>query len=161
LSTVKDVFQLISFASQIGRTAKAIRRGQVAHEFAVTQGDKSIDCLHMLKLFFGVGEVYLNRRYDDHKEHLHSYVVRKRADLLKTINPFFARYPLRTSKRLDFLKFRECLGRVERNDHLNAVGLADIVWIAETMNHCKPRTEILRNLASLEMPASTPRVREH
>jgi len=31
---------------------------QVAHEFAVTQGARSVECLRMLKLHFGVGEIY-------------------------------------------------------------------------------------------------------
>jgi len=119
---------------------------QVAHEFAVTQGAKSVECLQWLKQFFGVGEVYVNKRYDNHKEHLYRYVVRKREDLWKTIIPFFTRHTLRTSKRLDFLKFAECLRMIETNDHLTTRGLIKIVEIAETMNHCKPRTEIIRIL---------------
>lgn len=138
----------INFIRQPDRqNRKGYRTGyQVAHEFAVTQGAKSIDCLHMLKDFFGVGDVYVNRRYDNHREHLHRYVVRKRSDLLNTINPFFSKYPLLTSKRTDFLKFQDCLDRIDRNDHLNAIGLAKIVRIAETMNHCKLRSQILRDL---------------
>src|SRR3984957_4156866 len=61
---------------------------QVAHEFAVTQGAKSLGCLHDLMEFFGVGDVYINRRYDNHKEHVHRYCVRKRSDLVQTIVPF-------------------------------------------------------------------------
>ena len=72
---------------------------QVAHEFAVTQGAKSLTCLQMLMEFFGVGDVYINRRYDNHKEHVHRYCVRKRSDLVYTIVPFFKQYPLRTSKQ--------------------------------------------------------------
>src|SRR5450755_859202 len=93
---------------------RANRRGyktgfQVGHEFAVTQGAKSVGCMHMLKEFFGVGDVYLNRRFDDHKEHLYRYSVARRNDLLQTIIPFFQRYPLRTSKQADVLKFVECM----------------------------------------------------
>src|ERR1700730_4761724 len=78
---------------------RAKRRGyktgfQVGHEFAVTQGAKSVECMHMLKGFFGVGDVYLNRRFDNHKEHLYRYSVARRNDLLQTIIPFFQRYPL-------------------------------------------------------------------
>jgi LAGLIDADG endonuclease len=119
---------------------------QVAHEFAVTQGAKSVECLRMLRRFFGVGQIYLNRRYDNHKEHLQRYCVRKRSDLLKTIIPFFEQYPLQTSKQGDFLKFVKCLRLVETNSHLTSSGLIRIVEIAETMNHCKPRTEIIRIL---------------
>ena len=123
---------------------------QVAHEFAVAQGAKSIDCLYALKEFFGVGGVYLNKRYDPRNELLHRYVVRKRSDLINVINPFFVRHRLRTSKYNDFKKFQDCLNRIERNEHLNMVGLRDIVRIAETMNHCKPRTKLLAEISSMD-----------
>lgn len=119
---------------------------QVAHEFAVTQGAKSLDCLQLLMKFFGVGDVYVNRRYDNHKEHVHRYCVRKRSDLVQTIVPFFKQYPLRTSKQGDFLRFAECLRLMETNAHLTREGLIEMVKIAETMNHRKPRTEIIRIL---------------
>jgi len=130
---------------------RARRRGyrtgfQVGHMFVVTQGAKSVECLHMLKEFFGVGEVYANRRFDNHKEHLYQYCVARRNDLLQTIIPFFQQYPLRTSKRFDFLKFVECMRLMETNAHLTVCGLLEIVEIAETMNHCKPRTEMIRIL---------------
>ena len=119
---------------------------QVAHEFAVTQGASSVDSLHLLEKFFGVGCVYINKRYDNHKEHMYRYCVRARKELVKTIIPFFDRYPLRTSKQDNFLKFAECLRLMETGAHLTSSGLIKIVEIAETMNHKKPRTEIIRIL---------------
>jgi hypothetical protein len=91
----------IGFVRQPDRTS---RRGyktgyQVAHEFAVTQGASSIDSLHALREFFGVGQVLINTRYDNHREHLYRYVVRRRSDLLETIIPFFQQHRMRTSKR--------------------------------------------------------------
>jgi hypothetical protein len=121
---------------------------QVAHEFAVVQGTKSVDCLHMMRDYFGVGEVYVNRRYDNHKENLQRYCVRKRSDLCRVIIPFFLAYPLSTGKKNDFLKFRQCMALIESNDHVTFDGLAQIVRIAETMNQCKPRTAILEHLAA-------------
>jgi hypothetical protein len=119
---------------------------QVAHEFAVTQGASSVDSLHLLMKFFGVGNVYINKRYDNHKEHMYRYCVRARKELVKTIIPFFDQYPLRTSKQGNFLKFAECIGLIETGAHLTRSGLINIVEIAETMNHKKPRTEIIRIL---------------
>ena len=119
---------------------------QVAHEFAVTQGASSVDSLHLLVKFFGVGNVYINNRYDNHKEHMYRYCVRSRKELVKTIVPFFQRYPLRTSKQGNFLKFAECMRLIETGVHLTTSGLIKIVEIAETMNHKKPRTEIVRIL---------------
>ena len=51
---------LIEWAARDTRTGL-----QLAHEFAVTQGARSVDSLHMLANFFGVGAVYINRRYDN------------------------------------------------------------------------------------------------
>src|SRR3989338_1248769 len=81
----------ICFVQQPDRKEPSrVRRGyktgyQIFHDFAVTQGAKSLDSLKELKEFFGVGNIYLNTRYDNHKEHLQRYVVRKRADLLRVI----------------------------------------------------------------------------
>ena len=93
-----------------------------------------------------LADVYINRRFDNHKEHLYRFVVAKRSDLLRTIIPFFQQYPLRTSKELDFLKFVKCIRLMETNAHLTHRGLLEIVEITETMNHCKPRTEMIRIL---------------
>jgi LAGLIDADG endonuclease len=126
---------------------KGYRTGfQVAHEFAVTQGAKSVECLHMLKQYFGVGQVYLNQRHDNHKEHLYRYSVARRNDLIQTIIPFFKQYSLRTSKQFDFEKSAECVSLMQRNLHLTASGMVKIAEITQTMNHCKSRTELIRIL---------------
>ena len=119
---------------------------QVSHEFAVTQGAKSIEVLHELKKFFKVGQVVINRRHDNHKEHLHRYVVRSRKDLLEVIIPFFERNRMRTSKQQDFEKFAQCVGMVNKGYHLSYEGLISIAKITETMNRQKPRHELIRIL---------------
>ena len=119
---------------------------QVTHEFVVTQGERSLVCLHELREFFGVGQVIINNRYDNHREHLHRYVVRRRADLLGTIIPFFQRHPLRSSKREDFEKFVRCVELVVGGSHTTPAGLIEIAEIAQTMNRRKPRHDLIRIL---------------
>jgi hypothetical protein len=119
---------------------------QVAHEFAVTQGASSVSCLHELREFFGVGQVLINTRYDNHKEHLYRFVVRKRQDLIAVILPFFRTHPLHTTKQTNFEKFARCVELVEADRHLTREGLLEIVEIAQTMNSQKPRTEVIRIL---------------
>jgi hypothetical protein len=138
----------IGFVRQPGRTD---RRGyktgyQVSHEFAVTQGAKSIECLNELREFFGVGQVLINQRYDNHTENLYRYVVRRRTDLLETVIPFFQQYPLRSSKREDFLRFVQVVNMVVEGRHFTRDGLIEIAQIAETMNRKKSRTELIRIL---------------
>lgn len=128
-----------------------IRRGyktgyQVWHEFAVTQGAKSIESLNEIKNFFGVGSVLINKRYDNHKEHLYRYVVRKRDDLLGKIIPFFRQHPMRTAKQNDFEKFAKCLEMISENQHLTTEGVVSIAKIAQTMNRQKPRKSLIRIL---------------
>ncbi len=138
----------IGFVRQPDRAGrKGYRTGyQVSHEFAVTQGAKSVGCLHELVEFFGVGSVLSNRRYDNHKEHLYRYGVRRRADLIEKIIPFFTEYPLRTSKQRDFEKFVRCVELIDAGVHKTHKGLADIAEIVQTMNRQKPRHDLIRIL---------------
>jgi hypothetical protein len=70
----------IGFVRQPDRAGrKGYRTGfQVSHEFAITQGASGVACLELLREFFGVGDVIPNRRYDNHREHMLRYVVRRR-----------------------------------------------------------------------------------
>jgi LAGLIDADG endonuclease len=138
----------IGFVRQAGG---ARRRGyktgyQVAHEFAVTQGAKSVGCLRELHEFFGVGALLANRRRDNHTDHLWRYVVRRRKDLIGTIIPFFRTHVLRTAKRDDFEKFAACVEMIDHGVHLTSSGLASIAEITQTMNRRKPRHELIRIL---------------
>ena len=138
----------IGFIRQPSRmNRKGYKTGfQVAHEFAVTQGAKSVSCLHELRDFFGVGQVIINNRYDNHKEHLYRYVVRKRKDLLEVVIPFFQQNPLHSSKQKDFEKFAQCVELIESGHHLTFQGLIDIAEITQTMNRQKSRIDLIRIL---------------
>jgi hypothetical protein len=147
----------IGFVRQAGGAGRrGYRTGyQVAHEFAVTQGAQSVNCLHELEEFFGVGQVIPNRRYDDHREHLYRYVVRKRADLVERVIPFFERHPMRSSKQRNFEKFAHCVGMIQRGLHLSSEGLIAIAEVAQTMNRQKPRQDLIRILRG-----HTPNIRD-
>ena len=126
---------------------KGYRTGyQVSHRFAVTQGMKSVACLEELQSFFGVGRIFMNRRHDNHREHLAQYVVDRRTELIDVIIPFFRRFPMYSAKQEDFEKFATCLALVEQGRHLMPAGLAEIAEIAQTMNRRKPRHELIRIL---------------
>jgi LAGLIDADG endonuclease len=138
----------IGFVRQPNRTSrKGYRTGyQVAHGFVVVQGAKSLGALNDVQSFFGVGAVSINRRHDNHKEHLHRYTVSRRDDLLQVIIPFFKANPLRTSKRDDFEKFSRCVEICHGGGHLTTGGLIEVAEIAETMNHRKSRQDLIRIL---------------
>jgi hypothetical protein len=126
---------------------KGYRTGfQVSHEFAVTQGEKSVASLLALREFFDVGGLVPNRRHDNHRENVYRYVVRKRVDLVRTVIPFFRRHHLRTAKRSDFEKFAQCVEMIDAGHHLRRDGLIEILSIMQTMNRQKPRHEVIRIL---------------
>ncbi len=142
----------INFVKQPDKMEKnRIRKGyktgfQIAHEFAVVQGGKSLETLKELYNYFKVGGVYINRRYDNHKEHLYRYSVAKREDLLNVIIPFFQKYTLKTSKKKDFDLFVKCLKLIKKGEHLNNQGAIKIALLCEKMNHQRSRAEIIRIL---------------
>jgi LAGLIDADG endonuclease len=138
----------IGFVRQAGGPGRSgYKTGyQVAHEFAVTQGESSLEALRELEEFFGVGMLVPNRRSDDHREHLYRYVVRRRTDLVERIIPFFEEHPLRTAKQENFMKFARCVRLIADGRHRTFDGLIEIAEIAETMNRRKPRTDLIRIL---------------
>jgi hypothetical protein len=96
--------------------------------------------------FFGVGSIIANKRYDNHKEHLYRYVVRRRKDLIETIIPFFQEHPMHSSKQRDFEKFARCVEMIDAGVHRTHLGLADIAEITQTLNRQKPRQDLIRIL---------------
>ncbi len=138
----------IGFVRQPHRTGRrGYRTGyQVSHEFAVTQGARSLKCLYEIREFFGVGQVLVNKRYDNHTEHLYRYVVRSRQELLNVIIPFFRQHPMRSSKQQNFEKFAQCVELIEARRHLTRAGLIQIAQITQTMNSQKSRRDLIRIL---------------
>ena len=63
-----------------------------------------------------------------------AYRVRGMNHLLERIIPFFENHPLKTKKRVDFLKFRQILLMMQKGDHLTAEGIEAIRTIKGEMN---------------------------
>lgn len=112
---------------------------QVFPEFVVTQGAKSSQVLEDIQQFFDCGNIYENKRTDNHREILYRYCVRSIRDIREKVIPFFESYQLKTNKRFDFQTF--CLGvdLISRGEHLNPDGLDRLRSIASTMNRQKIR----------------------
>ena len=111
---------------------------QVFPEFVVTQGEKSLSALEELQRFFKCGRIFINKRYDNHREPLYRYCVRSAKDIREKIIPFFMKYSLRTAKRDDFNKFVTILKLMENNIHLTERGMKRIAKIVEKMNRRAP-----------------------
>ena len=103
---------------------------QVQPDFTVAQGARSVRVLYELKGFFGCGNVSINRRRDNHREHMYRFSVRRLSDLVTRIIPFFEAYPLRTAKSDEFVAFVTIVRMIQAGAHLEVSGLAEIAKIA-------------------------------
>lgn len=106
---------------------------QVQANFSVTQGVKSQNVLEAIQMHFGCGQIQLNSRFDNHREHLAIYRVRKLEDLRQVIIPFFRNYPLQTAKSKDFDMFADVVERMAMKDHLTPDGLHEIRLLKSRM----------------------------
>lgn len=132
---------------------KTMKSGwQVFPEFVVTQGAKSRAALEELQKYFGCGKIYLNTRYDNHKEPLLRYCVRSARDLRERIIPFFTRFRLRTAKRYDFETFVLILELMNQEQPLSRAALQQIATLIQQMNRKVPS----RFLESSETVRQTP-----
>lgn len=125
------------FSVSFIRNATTKTGWQIFPEFVVTQGGKSKASLEMLRNFFGCGKIFVNRRYDNHREHVYRYCVRSQEELRGIIIPFFEEHRLRTTKKEDFKHFSFILRQMEAKKHLTKKGMMVIAHRIEKMNHRK------------------------
>ena len=112
---------------------------QIFPEFVVTQGAKSLNVLEEIKKFFSCGNIFVNKRYDNHNEFLYRYCVRSLTDLSSKIIPFFLEYNLKTYKRNDFIIFYKIISKMLKKEHLKNNGRNKIINLAGKMNRRKKR----------------------
>ena len=122
------------FTVSIVRNKRSKFGWQVFPEFVITQGEKSLRSLEFLKDWFDCGNIFVNKRYDNHNENLYRYCIRSIKDLAEKIIPFFDRNPLKTSKKKDFDKFRRVILMMYSQRHLRKSGLIKIAKLASEMN---------------------------
>lgn len=113
---------------------------QIFPEFVITQGTKSLPVLEKIKDFFGIGSIVLNKRYDNHREHLYRYCVRSVHDLDAVIIPFFEEFPLLTYKINDFKIFKKVVQMMLSKEHLTKEGWDKILLLASKTNRKKVRS---------------------
>ena len=112
---------------------------QIFPEFVVTQGAKSLSALEEIRSFFNCGNIFVNKRYDNHNEFLYRYCVRSLSDLSNRIIPFFLKNKLRTYKQNDFQIFKEVISIMILKNHLKKIGRNKILRLISKMNRKKKR----------------------
>ena len=110
---------------------------QIFPEFVITQGIKSLPALKVIQKYFGCGKLFINKRYDNHREHLYRYCVRSLKDLEENIIPFFTRNHLKTYKSNNFRIFSKIVNMMSEEVHYKEKGMKRIAGLVEQMNRKK------------------------
>lgn len=100
-------------------------------EFRIVQHKRDIKLLYAIKDFFGHGMVVSNKAKNSN---IYEYRVRKFETLCNIVVPFFESNGLLTTKKFNFLCFREVILIMKRQEHLTETGLNRIVEIKNKMN---------------------------
>ena len=105
-------------------------RWLIAPCFQIYQHKDNLELLEELQRFFGCGRI----QSKGPNSNVMTFAVYRRSDLESVIIPFFSKHPLISSKREDFLKFREIVRRMQKKEHRTDGGFRTIVEIAFSMN---------------------------
>ena len=104
---------------------------QVLPEFRIVQHKRDIKVLYAIKDFFGRGSVVCNKSKGSE---IYEYRIRNFEHLCDIILPFFESNQLLTTKKFNFLAFRDIILIMKKQEHLTEIGLSRIVNIKNKMN---------------------------
>lgn len=111
-------------------TQKTPKGYKISLTLKVTQKEHSKGILLALQKYFGCGNIYI----DNKKENALKFSVNKIEDILYKIIPHLDKYPLVTSKNLDYADFRKVALLMKDKLHLNSEVADDIILIKNNMN---------------------------
>ena|SRR3989344_6867292 len=106
---------------------------QIIPEFHVSQHQSNLKLLRNIQRFLGCGTIRPNHQ-GSKRDKTYVLVVRNRKELANMIIPFFIRFKLRSTKKMDFDKFRAVLSLLNKNRHKTRSGFDRIVELAYSMN---------------------------
>ena len=127
---------------------------QVTPEFHVSQNGERISVLRLFVDVLGCGAIKKNASATS-RDKTYVLVVKRHSDLYEKVVPFFERFPLRSEKQQEFLKFAQVIEMMHRKEHLTIDGLKRISEIAFSMNGAKFRKHRLTNLLQSLEPSET------
>jgi intein-encoded DNA endonuclease-like protein len=125
-----------SFLVSFSKRSKMNTGIEVRPAFTVSQHKRNKDILFSIQKHFGCGTVRFNTRDETWK-----YEVRSLSDLTEKIIPHFNQFPLQTSKRLDFERFKEICQLMIGKRHRTLDGLQSIIATAYQMNNFGARRQ--------------------
>jgi hypothetical protein len=131
---------LVSFSKRLKMSAGI----EVRPAFTVSQHKRSKEILLSIQKHFGCGTVRFNTRDETWK-----YEVRSLNDLIEKIIPHFDQFPLKTSKRLDFERFKDVCKQMVGQRHRTPDGLRSIIGTAYQMNNFGARRQEKHSLLTI------------
>ena len=96
--------------------------------FSISQHKRNRGILYKIKDYFRCGTIRPNR-----KDNTYKYEVRSLQDLKNIIIPHFQKYPLQTTKRIDFEIFTKVIQIMEERRHLTKDGLKEIIELLQKL----------------------------
>ena len=120
---------------------------EVRPSFSISQHARNKEIILWLRNHLGCGGVRYSKRDRNYK-----FEVRSIKDLIKIIIPHFEKYPLQTSKKKEFDRFKKICQLINSNQHLNRNGLSAIIRLSEGLNISGnkklSRKDLLKKIAS-------------
>ena len=113
---------------------------EIRPSFSISQHKRNRAILFKIKNFFGCGTIRPNR-----KDNTYKYEVRSLEELKNKIIPHFEKYPLQTTKRIDFKIFKKVIQIMEERRHLTKDGLKEIIDLLEKLPPERRRKYKLEN----------------
>lgn len=113
---------------------------EIRPSFSISQHRKNRGILFKIKDYFGCGTIRPNR-----KDNTYKYEVRAICDLKDKIIPHFKKYPLQTTKRVDFQIFTSVVEIICQGRHLTKEGLAEIIELLKKLPEERKRKYKLEN----------------
>lgn len=120
-----------TFSVGVNRNPSCKTGYQLYPEFHVSQNGDRAQVLELIRQRFG-GCGYI--RPNSTKDRAVVFVVRKRADLLERVIPFFERSPLLSPKQADFEKFATIVRSMALGRHHAPEGFEELLTLALSMN---------------------------
>ena len=124
-----------SFTVYVNLNKDKSRRVRVEPKFYVKLIEEDKDILYRLQNFFGVGSVYFQKDTRPNHKNCYRYEVYNRDELNRVIIPFFTKNHLKfASKKEDFKIFCKLMKMINKEEHLNDMGLKKMFLLKQKMH---------------------------
>lgn len=124
LTDAEGCFSVRVFKDKRGKPRRNVQLG-----FTIKMLENETELLSMVKLFFNCGVLW---HY--HKDNTVWFRIQDISSIKNKIIPHFQKYPLRGTKYLDYMSFKEAFNIIESKEHLTEEGLNKLDVLSKGMN---------------------------